>query len=218
MRELGSRKSQSRSLSFNIIAPLYDLGVWFVALFFGGEDGFREEFIAEARPLEEVRTLEIFAGTATLSLRAVREGAVAVAADVSMPMLRVAKEKTRRQGQGLVLVRCDSASLPFQDASFGRVLVCMGLHEVALLEIEAVLRETARVLTRGGLVVIEDFHKAQGLAGVMQSIFFLFTGGRAASEWLSSDIQGVLRRAGFKGFMRRFLHNGLLQLITAKKA
>ncbi len=218
MRKQVRRKAPSRSLDFDIIAPFYDLGIWFISLFMGGEKRLRQAFINEAMPLEGKRTLEIFAGTATLSLLARRYGAYAVATDISAPMLKVAGAKSRSKGLSIGLVRSDSASLPFRDATFDRALVCMGLHEVEPLQTGAALREAARILESGGRLVIEDYHKATGLAGALQRFFFLFTEGSEARDWLECDIQGMLRREGFKGFRRKFLHKGLLQIITAEKA
>jgi len=211
-------KTPSRSLNFDLIAPFYDLGIWFISLFLGGEQKLREEFIREAMPLEGRKIIELFAGTATLSLLAVKYGAKAVATDISAPMLRVAAVKSRRQGKPLSLVRGDSASLPFSDASFQRVLICMGLHEVEPKATKSAIMEAARLLERGGRLIIEDYHKADGFRGGLQGFFFMFTEGNEVKEWLNSDIQGLLRDAGFKDFRRKFIKKGLLQLITAKKA
>jgi hypothetical protein len=78
--------------------------------------------------------------------------------------------------------------------------------------------EASRVLERGGRLVIEDYYRAGGMTGVVQRLFFGFTEGNEVREWLNSDIQGLLRGAGFKDFRRKFIKKGLLQLITAKKA
>jgi len=214
----GKMKTPSRSLNFDLIAPFYDLGIWFISLFLGGEQKLREEFIREAMPLEGRKTIELFAGTATLSMLAAKYGAKTVATDISAPMLRVAAVKSGKQGVALRLVRGDSASLPFCDASFQRALICMGLHEVEPKATKSAIMEAARLLERGGRLVIEDYHKADGFRGSLQSFFFMFTEGNEVREWLRSDIQGLLRAAGFKDFRRKFIKNGLLQLITAKKA
>jgi len=211
-------KTSSRPLNFNLIAPFYDLGIWFISLFIGGEQRLREEFIREAMPLEGRKTIELFAGTATLSLLATKYGAKAVATDISAPMLKVAAVKSKRQGMPLCLVRGDSASLPFCDASFQRALICMGLHEVEPKATKSAIMEAARLLERGGRLVIEDYHKADGFTGGLQDFFFMFTEGNEVREWLRSDIQGMLRALGFKNFRRKFLHKGLLQIITAEKA
>ncbi len=217
MRDRGNVRKKSRTLNFDLIAPFYDLGIWLVALFLGGEKRLREEFLKEAMPLEGKKTIELFAGTATLSLMASKYGARSVATDLSAPMLRVAAVKSKKQGLPLGLVRSDSACLPFRDGSFQLVLISMGLHEVDAKKAEAAISETARLLERGGRIVIEDYHNATGFTGFMERFFFMFTEGNEVREWLNSDIQGVLRSRGFKNFRRKFIHKGLLQLITAEK-
>jgi len=218
MRREGRERLPSRPIDFDIAAPFYDLGVWFAGLFIGGERRLREGFIDEAMPLEGMRTLEIFAGTATLSLLARKRGARAFATDLSGPMLKVASEKVRKDGTKVGIVRSDSSCLPFSGGSFQRVLVCMGLHEVPREKTEAALCEAARVLEKGGRIVIEDYHRAEGAAGALQRFLFLFSEGPEVVQWLGTDIQGLLRRAGFRDFRRRFLLRGALQLITAEKA
>jgi len=216
MRKGAAKKS--RSINFELIAPFYDLGIWFTTLFIGGEKRFRDDFLREAMPLENKKTLEIFAGTATLSLLAAKYGARVTATDISAPMLRVAREKSKKLAAGLNLVRADSASLPFGGATFERVLVCMGLHEVEPSQAKEAIQDAARILQRGGRIIIEDYNRALGLAGTIQRIFFLFTEGMEVRDWLNCDIQGILRDAGFKGFQRKFFHRGLVQIITAEKA
>jgi ubiquinone/menaquinone biosynthesis C-methylase UbiE len=83
---------------------------------------------------------------------------------------------------------------------------------------EAALREAARVLEKGGRIVIEDYYNASGAAGKVQRFFFLFTEGNEARDWLRTDIQGLLRRTGFKNFRRKFTLKKTLQIITAEKA
>jgi len=210
-------KTSSRPLNFDFIAPFYDLGIWFISLFLGGEQGLREEFIREAMPLEGKKTIELFAGTATLSLLAVKYGAKAVATDISAPMLRVAAVKSKKKGIPLCLAISDSASLPFRDCSFQLALISMGLHEVEPVKTKSAIMEASRVLEGGGRLVIEDYYRASGMARVIQRLFFGFTEGKEVRDWLNSDIQGLLRGAGFKDFRRKFIKKGLLQLITAKK-
>jgi len=72
-----------------------------------------------------------------------------VVADVSLPMLKAAKGK----GQ-LLIVRSSVENLPFADESYERVLVVDALHHFA--DQVRSLSEIARVLKKGGRVVIEE--------------------------------------------------------------
>jgi demethylmenaquinone methyltransferase/2-methoxy-6-polyprenyl-1,4-benzoquinol methylase len=56
---------------------------------------------------------------------------------------------------GLGAVRADAGRLPFPDAGFERVMVTDALHHFRFQQ--QVIRELGRVLTPGGVLVIEEF-------------------------------------------------------------
>jgi hypothetical protein len=65
-------------------------------------------------------------------------------------------------------------------------------------------------------VVIFDYHRADGIPGCLQRLFFLFAEHETAREFINSDLQKELREAGFRGFQRRFLARGGLQIVTVE--
>lgn len=202
---------------YDVLAPLYDLGVWSLALFLGGEEGLRDRAIAEAMPLEGRRVLEIFAGTGTISLMAARMGATAIALDISDGMLRVAGEKAVGAGVPVYPVRADAAVLPFRSGSFDRVIASMGLHEAGPDAVEGALKEAYRVLKTGGRLVIFDYSRAEGSARVVQALFFAFAEGEHARAWIRTDVDALLSGIGFKNFRRKFLLQRALQVLTVEK-
>ncbi|MBI5970661.1 MAG: methyltransferase domain-containing protein [Deltaproteobacteria bacterium] len=204
--------------NFDFSAPLYDLGLWFLMLPFGGEENLRKAVIEAAMPLKGLSVLELCAGTASLSFMAAKEGAKVTALDVSSGMLRVAREKAGRLGLSTRLVRGDVLRLPFPDNAFDMAIVSLGLHEVEQTGVPLILREVHRVLKTGSRFVIFDFHKAAGWAGFLQSLFFTFGEGETGRTWLKTDVQTLLREAGFKDFRRSFMLKGAAQLISVSKA
>lgn len=204
-------------LLYDLFAPMYDLGVWLLAVLLGGEGRLREKTVEEAGVFKGARLLEIFAGTATLSLLAAERGAISTAVDLSPGMLDVARIKARKSRSSIELTRADAASLPFMDASFDRVLVSMGLHETAQENVPVILKESLRVLKPGGRLVIFDFYKAEGAAGFIQKVFFIFVEGDTARVWINTDLQALLNRLGFKNFRRKFLIKGAFQLLSVEK-
>ncbi|MDO8426791.1 MAG: methyltransferase domain-containing protein [Deltaproteobacteria bacterium] len=209
----------SHYILYDWFAPLYDLGVWLLAAPFGGEDRIREAVLSEIESggLAGKKALEVFAGTATLSIAAAEKGADAVAVDLSAGMLKVAGEKAKRAGVKLRILRADAAELPFPAGTFDRVIASMGLHETPDELIPAVLKEAHRVLRGGGRLTIFDFHRAEGAAKYFQGLFFVFFEGETARSWVSADIQALLRDTGFKNFKRKFFLRRSLQLLTADK-
>ncbi len=207
----------TRRIVLDQIAPVYDLGFWFLSLFFGGEGRLRRGVIDAARPLEGSKVLEVCSGTAALSLMAAEMGASVTAVDIGIGMLKVAGVKSARAGRHLDLVRADASVLPFGTGAFDRVIVSLGLHEAGPKLVPLVLAESHRVLKDKGRLVIYDFHRADGGAGVVQRTLFHFMEGDEVWPWLKTDIQGLLNKTGFTGFRRQFSLKGAMQLITVQK-
>ncbi|MBI5643802.1 MAG: class I SAM-dependent methyltransferase [Deltaproteobacteria bacterium] len=212
-----SRKiNPSHYLLYDWLAPLYDLGIWLLALLAGGEGRLRAPVLKGLEGKGE-RVLEIFAGTATLGLAAAQKGARVTAVDITGGMLRVAKEKAVRSGLDVAFVRADAALLPFKDGAFDRVIVSLGLHETPAGNVPLIFKEAARVLADGGRFSIFDFYKAEGVTAALQSLFFTFFEGETAKAWVRLDLQRLLSDAGFKSFRRSFLADKAFQFITVEK-
>lgn len=207
-----------RFVIYDWLAPLYDLGVWFLFLLTGGEDRLRARVLEGLEPMRpESLVLELCCGTATLSLRAAVRGANSIALDNSPGMLAVAREKAQRLNTGITLIRADASTLPFREGAFDRVIASLGMHELGRDRVAAALTEAERVLKKGGRLVIFDYHKAEGAAGWIERLIFAFLETDTAVEWIGMDIQSVLRQAGFKDFRRSYHAQGVLQLVSAEK-
>jgi ubiquinone/menaquinone biosynthesis C-methylase UbiE len=187
---------------FDWLAPVYDLFMWLLGLPLGGEDRVRNKVLGELAPLEGKRVVELFCGTASLALMAAKAGAIVTGVDLSKGMLRVAREKSRKEDLNLTLVRADTTSLPFSDNSFDRVLISLGLHEVTVSDCERVVKEAYRVLKQRGRAVIFDYHRARGVMGFFENVLCFFIEEETVKGWLAIDIQGLLRKTGFRDLLR----------------
>lgn len=101
---------------------------------------------------EPKRILDLATGSGDLALVLRRwcPAAVVIGADFCEPMLREAQRKGMAP-----LVVADGTCLPFSDAVFDVVTVAFGLRNMASRE--QALREMARVLRPGGMVMVMDF-------------------------------------------------------------
>jgi ubiquinone/menaquinone biosynthesis C-methylase UbiE len=204
---------------FDMVAPLYDLGVWVIGLLLGGEKQLRRLTIDAIAPVEGCnlkgfRLLEICCGTATLALAAVEKGVSAYGLDLSSGMLKVAKAKSQRQNVKLSLVQADAVYIPFKQRTFDRVAASMGFHEMPFEATRGILKEIKRVLKNNGKFILFDYHHGKGFTGFIQKIFFVFAEHEETNQFIRADLQKELRVAGFKNFNRRLLAKGALQIIT----
>jgi demethylmenaquinone methyltransferase/2-methoxy-6-polyprenyl-1,4-benzoquinol methylase len=137
---------------FDDVAPRYDLTN--AVLSMGQDRGWRHATTRalDLRPGEVALDLAAGTGTSSAAL-ADGSGARVVACDFSLGMLR---EGLRRNARERVhYVAGDGLALPFGDASFDAVTISFGLRN--LHDLDAGLRELARVTRPGGRLVVCEF-------------------------------------------------------------
>jgi demethylmenaquinone methyltransferase / 2-methoxy-6-polyprenyl-1,4-benzoquinol methylase len=101
--------------------------------------------------------LDLCAGTGDQATALARRGARVAAADFCVPMLALARRKFRRSGMAPRprAMAADALALPFPDRAFAGATVSFGLRNVA--DLDAALRQLARVLRPGGCLVVLEF-------------------------------------------------------------
>jgi demethylmenaquinone methyltransferase/2-methoxy-6-polyprenyl-1,4-benzoquinol methylase len=136
---------------FDDVAPRYDLTNAVLSL--GQDRGWRRATVAALglRPGEVA--LDLAAGTGTSSVALAATGARVVACDFSLGMLRVGVRRNARDG--VTFVAGDGLRLPFRDGAFDAVTISFGLRN--LHDVDAGLRELARVTKPGGRLVVCEF-------------------------------------------------------------
>ncbi|MEI6432788.1 MAG: ubiquinone/menaquinone biosynthesis methyltransferase, partial [bacterium] len=143
---------------FDAIAPRYDLlnSVLSVRM----HHGWRRVAADKAQLKSGGVALDICTGTGDLALElARRAGAkgLVIGSDFSAPMLQLGeKKKAQRSVPALEFVLADALKLPFPENAFDAVTVAFGIRNVA--DVEAGIREMARVTTPDGKVVILEFN------------------------------------------------------------
>jgi demethylmenaquinone methyltransferase/2-methoxy-6-polyprenyl-1,4-benzoquinol methylase len=103
--------------------------------------------------------LDLCCGTGDQATADAAGGTRVAAADFCVPMLAIARKKfLRRGGAGAPwpqALAADALALPFPDRAFGGATVSFGLRNVA--DLDAALRQIARVLQPGSRLVILEF-------------------------------------------------------------
>jgi len=146
-------KARFVSEMFTRIADRYDLMNGLMT--FGMHHGWRRAAARETIPIPEGPALDLATGTADLALELseLHPHREVVAADFSLGMLRVARDKVRRieTARRLHLVAADALALPFEDRSFACVTSAFLLRNLA--DLRQGLYEMKRVTRPGGRVV-----------------------------------------------------------------
>jgi demethylmenaquinone methyltransferase / 2-methoxy-6-polyprenyl-1,4-benzoquinol methylase len=136
---------------FDGVARRYDLTNTVLS---GGLDRGWRRATRSALALEPRDTvLDLAAGTAISTVQLGSCGATAIACDFSLGMLKSGKAR----GRDVPMVAGDALALPFGDGVFDAATIAFGLRNVA--DVDAALRELARVTRPGGRLVVCEFSR-----------------------------------------------------------
>jgi demethylmenaquinone methyltransferase/2-methoxy-6-polyprenyl-1,4-benzoquinol methylase len=216
---------QVRSM-FDRIAPVYDVMNRTMTM---GLDRKWRRLTAEAVVRPGDRVLDACCGTGDLALADARAGGRVTGVDFSEEMLA----RAERKAPEFHWVRADAAALPFDDGSFETVTVGFGIRNLS--DLEAGLRELARVLVPGGRLGCLEITRPRGVLRPFFRLWFdglvpvagRFLRGGAAYSYLPAsvrrfpgpeDLAEAMRRAGFTDVGWRLLGGGIVALHVGKRA
>jgi demethylmenaquinone methyltransferase/2-methoxy-6-polyprenyl-1,4-benzoquinol methylase len=221
----GTLKPDEIRTMFDRIAPVYDV---MNRVMTAGLDRRWRRLTARAVVGSGDRVLDACCGTGDLALAARAAGGDVTGLDFSERML----ERARRKAPDLEWVRGDLLALPFDEGSFDAVTVGFGVRNVA--DLEAGLRELARVLRPGGRLGCLEITRPRGLLRPFFRLWFdglvplagkVLPGGAAYSYLPASvrrfpgprDLADAMERAGFRDVRWRLLGGGIVALHEAVK-
>jgi ubiquinone/menaquinone biosynthesis C-methylase UbiE len=180
----------------------YELGIRLLTL--GRVDGAYDRFASRIERGQQV--LDIGCGTGAFTLRAARRGAKVKGIDTNPQMLQIAEERVRSAGLtgSVELAEMGVAELDEEEAQrYDAVMSGLCLSELSEEEVSYTLREVARILRPGGIVLVADEIKPQGRANRL--IHALIRAPLAALTYVitqqtthaASNLSKKLKAAGF---------------------
>ncbi len=213
---------------FGAIARRYDLANHLLS---GGIDfHWRRRAAAIVAKEKPLRILDVATGSGdlALALQKASPNAKVTGTDFCQPMLDEAARK------GLTdLVLADALALPFSDAAFDALTVAFGLRNME--DWPRAIREMARVIRPGGLLLVLDFSVPQPplrglyrfyLHRIMPRLAALVTGEKTAYKYLADSIEAfptgekmtaLIESCGFREASCQRLTGGIVSLYTARR-
>jgi len=131
--------------------------------------------------------LDVAAGTGNAALPAARAGAAVTALDITRALLEIGRERATAAGLNITWVQGDAHVLPLPDASYDRVLSCVGVQFCA--DHTAAAAELVRVCRPGGSIGLIAW-TAEGFLGRVLAAVARATGAAprpSPLDWGSKD-------------------------------
>ena len=213
---------------FDRIAPRYDLMNRIMSL--GMDRSWRAEAIDAVGVEAGALVVDVASGTGDLAELARSKGARVVAADLALGMLCQARSRSCGAHQ----VQADAIALPLRDGCADVVTCGFALRNFA--DLDAVFRECARLLRRGGRVAFVEFDEPRvavlrwghgvHLRRVVPRLGAWFSDARAYRYLPASlhylppegELFARLERAGFARVQKRRRMLGAIQLLFAERS
>jgi ubiquinone/menaquinone biosynthesis C-methylase UbiE len=141
--------------------------------------------------------LDVATGTGHVAMRLATQARSVVGFDLTRRMLELARdEAAKRSLTNVAWVRGNVGSLPFPDRSFQAVTCRRAPHHFP--DLDAALREMARVLKGGGVLVIDDRSVPDDPeVDVTMNLLDLLHDRSHVREYGRREWEAMLRRAGF---------------------
>ena len=170
------------------------------------EGEFKRRLLDQAAIADGHRVLDLACGTGTLAIEAKRRspGAEVAGVDGDPDVLARAAEKAGAAGFAVELDQGLSTDLPYEDASFDRVLSTLFFHHLDLESKRATVAEVARVLRPGGELHVADWGRASDpLMAALSWPVRLLDGLDVTRENFDGSLPGLIADGGFEEVAER---------------
>jgi ubiquinone/menaquinone biosynthesis C-methylase UbiE len=149
------------AVRFNFLTPVFDVFVKGTTR----ERAFKQRLLEQARLESGLDVLDVGSGSGTLAVWA-KQGEPGLrirGLDGDPAIIAQAVRKAERAGLDIAFDQAFSYDLPYEDASFDRVLSSLFFHHLVLRDKERTIAEVARVLRPGGELHVADWGEPRSL-------------------------------------------------------
>jgi SAM-dependent methyltransferase len=176
-------------------------------LAFGGHRG--------GASLEKGVVLDLLGGDGTLarafSTLMPGRGALIITSDISADMVASAI------AYGLPAIRQPATCLVLRDASVDVAIIAYGTHHIPRHDLPQVLQETARVLTRGGRILIHDFPENSPVSEWFRAVVHRESRtGHDFRHFRRGELRDLLLEAGFRNVSERLIYDPFVVVGTSR--
>jgi ubiquinone/menaquinone biosynthesis C-methylase UbiE len=181
------------ALRFNWLTPVYDP----VLRRMMPEVTLKRLLIAQAQIAGGQRVLDLGAGTGTLTvmLKQAYPGTDVVGLDADPRVLAIARGKAAAAGVAIRFDQGLATALPYDEATFDRVLSSLVLHHLDSEDKQRSLHEAWRVLRPGGELHVLDFGPPQNAVAWLISLVFRRL--ERTADNIAGRLPEMFRQAGF---------------------
>jgi ubiquinone/menaquinone biosynthesis C-methylase UbiE len=204
------------ALRFDWLTPVYDPALRRML----PEVALKQQLIAQAQIAAGQRVLDLGAGTGTLTImvKQAQPDADVVGLDGDAAILARARQKAAVVGAAIRFDEGLATALPYENASFDRVLSSLMLHHLTTEDKGRALREAWRVLRPGGELHVLDFGPPQNaLAWLIAQLLRRL---EPTADHIAGRLPAMIRQAGFTAVAQTAQHMtiiGTLALYRGRK-
>jgi demethylmenaquinone methyltransferase/2-methoxy-6-polyprenyl-1,4-benzoquinol methylase len=184
-----------------------------------------------------VNILDVATGTGDLAIAAVKLNPVHITGiDISREMLKAGRKKIKRKGltEKIELIECDSEKMTFNNENFDVAMVAFGVRNFS--DPIKGLSEMARVLRKGGIIIVLEFSKPGGFFfGKLYTFYFhrilpvigkIISRESTAYRYLPDSVLqfpdnerfvDMLKQTGFTSVRQKKLTGGVVSIYTGFK-
>lgn len=170
------------------------------------------------RIYEDEKVLDLCTGTATnaIAIAKKKANATIVGIDLSRDMLKVARNKIRKNGlNNIKLFEMDATHLKFKSHCFDKILISLVLHELDEELAARIITEASRVLSDRGEIIITEWEPSKQLFKRILFAPIHYLEPKPYRKFIKKDLYAYFEKYGLS--IQEEIHCDYTRVITLKK-